>query len=60
MRKSLLILAIDHDIHADAVHDLVTQQGHTSYRLDPEVEWPPVNGRVKVSQRAAQNVATLG
>lgn len=41
MRKSLLILAIDHDIHADAVHDLVTQQGHTSYRLDPEVEWPP-------------------
>ena len=41
MTKSLLILAMDHDLHADAVHDLVTQQGYTSFRLDPEDEWPP-------------------
>jgi len=41
MSRSLLILAMDHDIHADAVHDLVQRQGHQSYRLDPEVLWTP-------------------
>ena len=41
MKRSLLILAVDHDIHADAVHDLVQQQGYQSYRLDPEVPWTP-------------------
>lgn len=41
MKKSLLILAMDHDIHADAIHHLVQQNGYTSYRLDPEAEWPP-------------------
>ena len=41
MRKSLLILAEDHDIHADAVHDLITRRQYTSFRLDPELEWTP-------------------
>jgi len=41
MRKSLLILAMDHDIHADAVHDLITRRGYTSFRLDPELDWTP-------------------
>jgi len=41
MSRSLLILAMDHDIHADAVHDLIQTQGHQSYRLDPEVLWTP-------------------
>ena len=39
MSRSLLILAMDHDIHADAVHDLIERQGYPSYRLDPEAEW---------------------
>jgi glutathione synthase/RimK-type ligase-like ATP-grasp enzyme len=41
MTKSLLILAMDHDIHADAVHDRVTCRGYKSYRLDPELVWTP-------------------
>ena len=41
MKNSLLILAMDHDIHADAVHDLIQQKGYTSYRLNPEAEWAP-------------------
>lgn len=32
---------MDHDIHADAVHDLVVQRGYKSYRLDPEAAWTP-------------------
>ena len=39
MTKSLLILAMDHDLHADAVHDLITQKGYSSFRLDPEADW---------------------
>ncbi len=41
MKRSLLILAMDHDVHADAVHDLVTRAGYESYRINPEAEWPP-------------------
>ncbi len=41
MSRSLLILAKDHDIHADAVHDRIERQGYPSYRLDPEAEWTP-------------------
>ena len=39
MTKSLLILAMDHDIHADAVHDLIKSRGYLSQRIDPELDW---------------------
>ena len=43
MTKNLLILAMDHDLHADAVHDLITKKGYKSFRLDPEDDWAFAN-----------------
>lgn len=39
MKKSLLILALDHDIHADAIHDCISRRGYTSYRINTDLDW---------------------
>ena len=41
MKKKLLILGLDHDIHADAVQDKIEKLGYSTYRLDPETDWTP-------------------
>ena len=43
MTRSILVLAEDHDIHADAVYDMINQRGGRAHRINPEVDWGDTN-----------------